>query len=297
VAVLLVSSLIGLAFIAGIALIFFRRGWKSLLAIVPITAGMAYAAFAAQGGPGIEYGIMVIAPVFTGIAAGYSFRNRRSLLFFLVITSVVLGSALTAHYYHQKLYTDTDPLDDTKKRAVELLSQSQMSEVEREDALAKLDSSLDLLKDVMPFAYFLNSLATALIGYFLSRALVSRTGAPDVVSLPGIEMVRLHDYFIFALIAGWLAVLLVDHEAYRAVYVAGLNVALCISALYLLQAVGIVKYVLAVRNVPSFVLPLVLAFIVLLGTEFILFFSIIFLSIGALDFWADFRKLEAKDKN
>ncbi len=296
-AVLLVSSLVGLAFIAGIALFFFRKSWKSLLAIIPVTSGMAYAAYASQGGPGMEYAIMVIAPVFTGVAAGYSLRNRRSLLFFMVITSVALGGALTAHYYHQKLFTGTDPLEETKTRAVELLSHSQMSDAEREESLAKLDSSLDLLKDVMPFAYFLNALATALIGYFLSRALISRTVAPEVTALPGIEMIRLHDYFIFALIAGWLAVLLVDHEAYRALYVAGLNAALCVSVLYLLQAVGIVKYLLAARNVPSFVLPLVLAFIVLLGTEFILFFSIIFLSLGALDFWADFRKLEPKDKN
>jgi uncharacterized protein YybS (DUF2232 family) len=297
VAVLLLSSLIGLAFIAGTAFVFFRFGWKSLSAIIPVTAGIAFAAYTSNGGGSGEYALMVFSPSFTGVVAGYCFRSMKSLQFFAILTSAVIGIALSGNYFYQKMNGGMDLLQDTRQRAVEFFSQAQMDEREREESLAKLDASLELLKDVMPFAYFLNALSTALIGYFLARALLRRTVAAAFEAAPGLELFRLHDYLIFGLIGSWLAVLLLNPESYSVPYIAGLNLALCLSSLYLLQAVGIAKFVMGARNIPPFVLPLALTVVVILGAEFIMFFSIVLLSIGALDFWADFRKLEAKSKN
>jgi hypothetical protein len=44
------------------------------------------------------------------------------------------------------------------------------------------------------------------------------------------------------------------------------------------------------------VLPLGLAVTVFLGIEVALFVAVILLSVGALDFWADFRRLEKSIK-
>jgi len=114
---------------------------------------------------------------------------------------------------------------------------------------------------------------------------------PGQEKSPGLEFFQLHDYFIYALILGWLAVLLVDKSEYAIIYITGLNIALIFSILYLIQSLGIVKYFLIQKGLPLFIIPVTLITILFLGLKVTLFISIILSSVGAIDFWADFRKL------
>jgi len=66
--------------------------------------------------------------------------------------------------------------------------------------------------------------------------------------------------------------------------------------LYLMQAIGIAKFLLARKGLPRFLLPIGLLAVLFFGVEAALFVSIILASLGALDFWADFRKLEIHNK-
>ena len=95
---------------------------------------------------------------------------------------------------------------------------------------------------------------------------------------------------------GWLVVLLVDKREYSIIYIFGLNIALIFSVLYLIQSVGVIRFFFRKKGLPQFLIPLSFFIILFLGSNFILFFFIILIGVGAIDFWADFRKLGGKNK-
>ena len=75
-----------------------------------------------------------------------------------------------------------------------------------------------------------------------------------------------------------------------------LNIALGISALYAIQALGIIKFYLIRRGLPVFLLPLLIISIILLGISAFIFAATLLTGVGTLDLWADFRKI-GPDKN
>ena len=113
-------------------------------------------------------------------------------------------------------------------------------------------------------------------------------------------MFRLNDYFIFVLIAGLAAFrsqLLIDKSNYSVLYSAGLNIALVAALLYFMQALGVVKFFMIKRGVPGYVLPLAAAGMLIHGHVRSRCSCLIMLAgVGALDVWADFRKLTPKSK-
>jgi hypothetical protein len=209
---------------------------------------------------------------------------------------VALAIVFTANYYFLKVYKNTDLIQESRQRIVEMVNAAALPESEKREFMARVEESLEMVRDIVPFTYFLNALIGSLVCFFLLRVLLERFSGKDTAVIAGMELFKLNDYFIFVLIFGWLIVLLADRSAYYPLYVAGLNCALSFSVLYLLQAMGIAKYYMNKKGVPPFILPLVLLMILFLGMEVALFVSIIMLSVGALDFWADFRKLEAQSK-
>ncbi len=292
---LFASALIGLCLMVASAAVSYRLGARALLGLVPLAAGMAVAqSFMSSGGG--EYVMVVLSPVVIGGTAGYTFRSGKPLVFFLLVSVLSLTVAFSANYYFLKEYHGFDLLADSQKRVGDMIRAADLPEAEKAEILAKVDGSLEVIGDILPFSYFLHSLIIASLCYMILRPFFMRRGMAVTADESGLAYFRLRDYYIFALIAGWLVVLLVDEESYRAVYLIGLNCALCFSSLYLVQALGIARFYLEKKGAPLFFLPLAVFVVLLLGVEALLFVSIVLLSIGALDFWADFRKLEARGK-
>ncbi len=292
----ILSSLIGLSILFAAAVFFFKWGWKKFIPVTVVAvagligAAMRDAAFLS------DYLTVVVSPMIVGGVWGYTFSRGKSLYFFVLVTSLSLSFMFTADYYFLKLYKNYDLVKESRARVADIVRSSEMPEKDKTEFLSRLDASMDTVKDVVPFTYFLNSVLGALLCFYIMKAFFSRYLGGSAAAVRGLEFFKLNDYFIYALIAGWLSVLLVERSSYYAVYVFGLNLALSFSVLYLIQSFGIIKYLLMKKNIPVLVLPAGLLVIALLGIEALLFVGIILLSVGALDFWADFRKLETRSK-
>lgn len=285
---LLVASLAGLSLVVASTLIFFRFSWLALFFFVPAAlAGLLlyrvnpeyYAAF---------LGAMVI-----GGTAGMSFRGKKPFQFYLVTASLAVTLVFTANYYGLKMLGNIDLFAQSRNQFVEFIQRSELPDAKKQELAVRLDSSMEVMRDIVPFSYFLNGLFFAAVSFFVLRHITRRFSGEALEGTRGIEFFRLHDYFIFTVIGGWLGFLLIDGAAWRIPYALALNVALIFSMLYVVQAWGIIKFFMMKRGIPLFVLPLALFIVVSVFVEILVFFLIIFASIGAIDFWADFRKLEA----
>lgn len=293
---LLLASLLGFVFLFSGAYCFYRWGWRALYLFIPAAAAAVALGLLGGGGRGADNAAIMLSPLFIGATAAMSFRSGRSLEFFVLVSSLSLTLVFTGNYLFLKHARNTDLVAESRDRIVEIVKSSDIGESEKSEFLSRSDQALETLRDIVPFAYFLNSLAACLICWVTLRPLRARLAGPGAPEIKGLEHFRLSDYFIFVLIFGWLAVLLVDEKAYYPVYAIGLNCALILSVLYLMQAIGIAKFLLARKGLPRFLLPVGLLAVLFFGVEAALFVSIILASLGALDFWADFRKLEIHNK-
>lgn len=290
---LFASALIGMCLAAASAVAAYRLGGRVLYGLGPLLAGTVAAQISfPSNGP--EYVMVVLAPVVIGASAGYTFRAGKPLIFYLMVSVLSLTAAFSANYYFLREYRGIDLVDVSRKHVADMIRAADLPDSEKADVLAKMEGSLDVIGDIIPFSYFMHSLLVAALCFVVLRPFFMRGGPETDGDRNGLAYFRMKDYYIFALIAGWLVVLLVDGTRYRAVYVPALNLALCFSVLYLVQALGIVSFFLKKMGVPGLVLPMAVLLLFLLGLEAMIFVSIILLSIGALDFWADFRKLDAR---
>ena len=239
---------------------------------------------------------MVLGFFLIGFIAGYSLRHGKSIQFFLIVSSLTLTVLFSGNFYFLKINKGIDILGKSKEKIVEIVNSSNIPEGERRDFTARLDETLDILEDIIPFAYFLNAITFSLLFFYFIRVIFKKYLKNHGKGVSGIELFRLHDYFIFTLILGWLTVLLVDKREYYIIYIIGLNVALIFSVFYLIQSIGIVSFFLKKKGLPQFLIPLSFFIILLLGLKIVLFLSIILVGIGAIDFWADFRKIGTTHK-
>ncbi len=292
----LVYLLIGLVLLFGAGILFFKWGWRALYVLLPVSAALSVYIITQAGGFGAEFITLVISPTAVGITGGYVFRKGKSYQFYILVSTLPLVFLLSVHYYGLKIYGNHDLVIESRNRITAIIQKSELPDPEKKELLNRMDGSVEMLGDIMPFTYFLNTMFITLLGFFLLKYLLFRYFSRMGSETESIAFFKLNDYFIFVLIAGWAIVLLMDKKAFYWAFVSGLNLALVFSVLYLLQAVGIVKFLLRKKGLPAFILPAALLGILLLGVEVILFFSVILLSIGAIDFWADFRKLETQVK-
>ncbi|OPZ37056.1 MAG: hypothetical protein BWY96_01878 [Spirochaetes bacterium ADurb.BinA120] len=290
---LFASALAGICLAAASAVAAYRLGARVLYGLGPLIAGMVLAQFLFPP-TGPEYVMVLLTPVVIGASAGYTFRAGKPLVFYLTLSALSLTAAFSANYYYLREYRGIDLVEVSRKQVTEMVRAADLPESERTEVLAKMEGALDMIGDIIPFSYFMHSLLLAVFCLVVLRPFFMRRGTRAGEDRTGLAYFKLKDYYVFALIAGWLAALLVDEAGYRAVYVLGLNCALCFSVLYLVQALGIASFFLKKKGAPGFVLPLAVLLLALIGLEALLFVSIILLSIGALDFWADFRKLDVR---
>ncbi|MCU0822981.1 MAG: YybS family protein [Spirochaetes bacterium] len=236
-----------------------------------------------------EYLHILSAICIIGAAAGFTFRMNRSFQFYLLVTTLSLTIIFSLNYHILKNYKNVDILTKSKDTFIEILKKSEnLPEADKNELSARLNESMDIIKNVIPFSYFLNYLFLSLFSVSFLKQFFIRKYTEKSSNLEGIEKFRIKDYLIFVLIAGWIAVLLVDENRYHIFYIIGLNTALVLSALYLIQALGIIKFFLIKKGLPTLILPVLIIIILFFGIEYLIFALIILASLGALDFWADF---------
>lgn len=285
---IVIASLAGIGTITAASLFFYRWSWRSLALIIPLVM------------PGIllyrlsvEYFPALVAAAAIGVLAGYSMREKKSFQFYLVSASLAVGMVLSLNYYALKFGKGIDLMEESRTQFMDYISRAEIPEEKKLELRSSFDAAGVLIRALVPFSYFLNGLLFAAIAYAVSRFFLKVFADRDAGCGRGIEYFRLNDYLIYALIAGWLGVLLVDAVRVSWLHTISLNVALTFSVLYVIQAWGIAKFFIMKKGLSFTLIAAVFVAIVLFFNEALIFILVIMASIGAIDFWADFRKLES----
>jgi hypothetical protein len=280
--------------------------------IAPVLLSAAFIPFFITGFTGDI--TVFISPAVFGITGGYCFRKKLGLDFFLPVSAIVFALLFTGNYLFQKKFHDFDMVKVSMEESIALLEASrpaferflvrvlQTSEENASTVFNDLTTSmkdskwLQLSRDMMPFSAFLLAVAIAGTSFLFMMKFTMKKAASLVKPL---QFFRLNDYFIFALIAGIAGLLLFydRHETFPVLYVTALNTVLIVAALYIVQAIGIVKFYFISRKIPVYVLPLLLVILTLMSPGLMVFFMILFTGLGSLDLWADFRKLRPDTMN
>ena len=291
-------------------LAFYRFGWW----IVPVLVSAAFVPFILTDYAGDV--TVYISPAVFGITGGYCFRKKLGLDFYLTVSAIAFAVLFTGNYLFQKNVRGFDMVKASMDEMTVMLeswkpdvkqSDSQVSKTKEEadKTVSDLDAMIATMKDskwiqmardIMPFSAFILAVAIAGTSFLFMMKFTMKEVASSVKPL---QFFRLNDYFIFALIAGIAGLLLLYDrpEAYPELYVIALNTALIVSALYVVQAVGIVKHYCIRRNIPVYVLPLLLLTLTMISPGLMVFLMILFTGLGSLDLWADFRKLTPDTTN
>jgi hypothetical protein len=305
--IIVISLLAGLVLLAFTALLFYRLS-LGLFHIAVLFAGLFILNFI----PGDDSLYLIISFIIIGASAGYSIRQKKNLLFFVLAASLSIAFIFTFNHYYLKNYKNTDILQNSKSGILSLLEGNEVPESEKQQIVQKVDESLEIIKQIIPFAYFMNSLLLSFFSLYFLKIIFfkfikqydkkeTKEAIEKSDNLTGVnaiwaetfklETFKIKEHSIFIFIAGWLVVLLVDRNSNDFLYLSGLNIALILSSIYLIQAIGIIKYLFIKKNVPFIVIPISFFLFLFFGVEYFLFVLIVLSGIGIIDFWADFRKL------
>ncbi|MBN2039054.1 MAG: DUF2232 domain-containing protein [Spirochaetes bacterium] len=292
--ILLFSLIIGIAILFGSAVVFFKWPLKiyhlGLLLLILLISNFF---------SGSESLHLIISFLIVGSTSGFAVRTKKKFQVFLFISTLSITLISASNYYYLKIFQNTDVLQSSKQSFIDVIKKSEISESERNEVIRRLDETINIVSDVMVFVYFLNALILSVISFRPLKLVLFRLFRKKMdyyENTEYLESFRLKEYFIFAFIAGWMTVLLIDREYYF-IYTAGLNTALILSCFYLIQAFGIIKFIFRKKNFPFIIIPVILLVSFFIGIEYLFFLLIVLSSIGVLDFWLDFRKLGLKEKD
>lgn len=281
------SALIVLILITGSAFLFYKWGWKASAIAIPI---IVYCAFNYNKADTLVEIINLIPPLVIGGAGGYIFKTGKPVEFFLIISTLSLAIVFSGNFYYMKASQGQNFLESSKKEVVKLLDAYKVPEEQKKEIEEDLERWAPLAGAIIPFSSVLYALLFSGLGYICIRIFFIKIMKKDPI--PGLEFFHLNDYFIFLLIAGWLSFILIDQEQFPLLYIISLNTALITSLAYIIQAIGVIKFLLIKRGLPAKILPVVIILTLLMGIEISLFIAIILLGVGAFDLWADFRKFK-----
>jgi len=197
--------------------------------------------------------------------------------------------------YYYKLMNGVDMVADSRKQTTDIfLKMNDISNEDKEAALGVINAVMDFLKDVVPFAVFINALMLSGIGYVAVKffLFVFKKDAPA----SGLFAFELNGYIVFALIGAW-AVVLLTGKGNRLLFSAALNCALIISSLYIVQALGVISFFLKKNNMPDYFIVILAVLLFFLSMSAGFFPAILLAGFGLLDLWADFRKIHTVKNN
>lgn len=290
---LFLSLIIGLTLLISSANLFYKlKEKKSFFLLLLLILGI----FSLITGFIIDNVPLIFTPILIGAFGGISFRLNRSFQFFILVSSFSLALIFTLNYYILKEFKNIDLFVNIKGSVINLLEESSdVSKTEKDNIIKKIDVTLKETEKIIPFIYYLNSYFISIFCFYILSIIFEKFYTKNEININGIDFFRLNDYFIYPFICGWLIVLLVEREEYNSIVNIGLNVSLILSVLYLIQAIGIIKFYFRKRKIPSIFLTMLLLIVFLFGMEYFLFILIMLSGLGVIDFWADFRQLDKKN--
>ena len=288
----LASIFLLLFLIAGSALAVYRWGWISLALLVPLGG---YTIWRGMYLNSQEQLINLLPPLVIGALGGFSLKNAWPVKRYLVLCSVFMSVLLSGGYYYMKIYQGRDIIRESGAQVSEMLKNSRIPEEERKQLSKDLEEWAPTASNIVPFSTFFYGLILSSLALAMIRPLTLGRESAPVPEGKGLDFFRLSDYTIFIFIAGWLLFMLADKTQHPVLNAAGLNLGLITSLLYLVQAMGVIKFMIQKKGLPSSLLPFSIFLMLIMGIEVILFSAVFMTGIGACDLWADFRKLGKTD--
>jgi len=290
---LILTSITGILLIGGSAYAFYRWSWNALYGCIPF----ALAIIVVHGFVAAINGELVassLSAIVLGGAAGVTLRFKKPLHFFILAASLGATAIFATNYYYLKAVKNVDLFAESQQRFIAYVQNSPagVDQKKKEEMLRQIEESMTVIRDLVPFSYFLNSLIFSAFAFLVLRMLARKFTNGAITGGKGLEYFRMDDRLIYVLIAGWAAFLMVDKTRFHTLNMAALNTALIFSFLYIVQAMGIIKFFAMKKNIPVWVIPLGALMLISLFAQLLLFFAVMLASLGAIDFWADFRKLE-----
>lgn len=274
---------LGLAILAGSILAGYRLGWWAALLLLALPLAAAGTGPEALSGPAFS--------IIAGVVAGVSFREGRSLQFYLLVVTISTTAVFVGGYYFLLYAQNVDLVQLSVEAMEEAFRQSGLQGAEEKEMMeVALLWMQKYGRSLFPFSSFIYALFMAFLVY--AMVAVWFVKVPSSVQGPGIERFRLHDVVILLPIVGWGVFLLVDSDSVPVISMIGLNAGLIGLTLYFVQALGVIKSVLLRRGWPTYILPLGFFLLLLLGGPFTFFVIVMLAGVGTLDYWADFRKLD-----
>lgn len=287
---ILLLLILGIAILLGTGIVFFKWPVKIYYLFILLLGLLISNLFI--GNDSLH---LIISFIVIGSTAGFILRNNKKFQTFLFISTLSISLISASNYYYLKNFRNIDILQNSKQDFISVINKNEIPDSEKNEINQRLDETITIISDMVFFVYFLNSLLMSLICFYPVKFILFRFFRKGDDYNWIIEEFRLKEYLIFIFIAGWLIVLLVDRKNYF-IYTTGLNISLILSCFYLIQAFGIIKFIFKKKNFPFFFIPVVLLVFLFIGVEYLFFVLIILSSIGILDFWLDFRKLNLNKK-
>ena len=277
----LVFPVIVLLCVLGSSFLSFKWGFKALF----VQAPLVIAAFVA--GYFIENTLFFAIPIFLGSFAGYALKAGKSLQFFVLISAFITSLLYTGNFYYLKEVKNIDVTLTAKQLMIEVINNSDLTGEKKAEMSASLNQAMEITNKIIPFGTFIYSLFFSFLTFFVIKVFLSKQ--KDLSKIQGMELFKVHDYIIFVLIAG-IAVTLYFAE-HPVVFIIGLNVVLIATTLYFLQAIGIIGFFLTKKGLPLYIIPIFMVLLLFTGIGVMIFITIMLAGFGALDLWANFRKI------
>jgi len=249
-------------------------------------------------------------PLAMGTAGGICFKKGLDFAFYLKVSLLIFTVLFTSGYHSLRIFKGVDILEKSRDDIVVIMEQNSKEldkffleyktpEEDQKRIKEDIRQSIDVLKDskwlqlardMIPFSIFFYGIVLCGFSFLILKKLILKAAGLQVRN---IEFFKLNDYIIFILIAGWGAFILLDSSIYPLLSITVLNIALIVSTLYIIQAIGVIKHFLISKGIPVIIIPLAFITLALLGTGVIVFTTTLLLGLGTLDLWADFRKLNS----
>lgn len=227
----------------------------------------------------------------SGVTAGITFREKKSIQFYLLVSSFIAGAIFIAVYLVQAYQLGADPIEKVSEQLFAALSSSGMKQAEVDQMKEKIGFAIRILKVAFPFLFVLQGMFFSFIAFSVMN-LAYRLYRREKAEVKGLEFFRLSDYLVFVLILSLAGVIFIKDSMSVSARLVALNVLLVMTLLYFVQALGVLKHFMLKMRIPVIALPILFLILLSIQNEVIIAYSVMVLAgCGALDLWADFWKL------
>lgn len=266
----------------------FRMGLRSAYWIAPV-----FLTAAAIGFRSIDFFVLILCGLISGILSGYSYRAKKSVQFLLLSSAFALTAVLALDYAYESAFLGTDAAEQMDTAMKSFLSSSTADENQKKEFAAQYGLVLESAKNLVPFMFFLSGLFIAFTGFTITDFVFRRILKAENF-LKGIETFKMTEWLIFILIASIAAFIFGGEKLTDPVKKTGLNLTLVLAVMYFIQSMGILKFMLMKKRIPVIILPLFFIGLSVFSIQAFLFSVMLMSGVGALDIWADFRKFSPK---